>query len=678
MKNAFLVVAMLAAIIMASGALVAQEQSEETVVLATYSDGQITLDELQKKIAKIPAMYQDRYRTTSGQADILNAMCLEQLFYMEAAQLGLADDQDVIAGIASGQRPVLVAAYRNLAFKEDLVITDEEKRRFYDQEVDRLYTSKPVYTIQYMSVESDSVGKLVRQLFDDGGDFIDIQNQHSASEYARNRGGRVTFQLKHDCYIPGVGKDTLLTDSIIAAEHDLMVGPVTTAKGIHFYKVLEFTDSKMQAYDEVEADIENRLRPLKESQRYYDTIEGLFQRYGVEFDDDLLAGVNLDDITANDAIIEQPVAWGDAPELVYTVGDFLRAYKNLQPQEAAQYSMPGARRNLVHREVEDTVFWLDAQSQNYAELPDVAEELEQTRRAALIRAAYNKIVVEAVDTSDEAVQAVYDENIEMFTTKPTRTIQVFVFASEKKAEKYRKKVAKYADRKQEEKIIKVIDKYCEFQQNNGVLRNLGEDAVLPAFGRNSEMTAGIWTTAIGEVSEVFVTKYNQEERWMFVRVIDEVPAEAMPIEDVRSSILRRIQQTETRAKFEEVSNQLEEKYALQKYPDLLTTGFTAEELFSLAEEAQKKKKFQDAVMYYDQVIEAYQNGSDDYKAMFMKAFLMAEEMNQKPMAIQVFQQVIDNFPEGELHESADFMIKSLTGEIDILSEIDETEQETTE
>jgi len=120
-------------------------------------------------------------------------------------------------------------------------------------------------------------------------------------------------------------------------------------------------------------------------------------------------------------------------------------------------------------------------------------------------------------------------------------------------------------------------------------------------------------------------------------------------------------------KLEEVIKELNVKHNVKKYPERLEIKLSARELFDLAEESQKKKKFNDAIMYYDQIVKNHKNNSDDYKAMFMKAFLYAEDLQNKEEAIKTFENVLKKFPNGELHESAEYMIKDLKGEIDIFN-----------
>jgi outer membrane protein assembly factor BamD (BamD/ComL family) len=105
------------------------------------------------------------------------------------------------------------------------------------------------------------------------------------------------------------------------------------------------------------------------------------------------------------------------------------------------------------------------------------------------------------------------------------------------------------------------------------------------------------------------------------------------------------------------------EFNLKKYPERVKLTMTADELFTQADTAARQRNFKDAITYYDQIISSFKNNSDDYKASFMKAFLIAEEMKQNDMALALFREFLNKYPEGDLHESARFMIDSLEGNI---------------
>ena len=74
--------------------------NEDEVVLAEYDGGKITLFDIYLKIDKIPSGYQTRYSTPEGKENLLNLICTEELFYLEALNLGLDKDKQVLNKIS--------------------------------------------------------------------------------------------------------------------------------------------------------------------------------------------------------------------------------------------------------------------------------------------------------------------------------------------------------------------------------------------------------------------------------------------------------------------------------------------------------------------------------------------------------------------------------------------------
>lgn len=106
------------------------------------------------------------------------------------------------------------------------------------------------------------------------------------------------------------------------------------------------------------------------------------------------------------------------------------------------------------------------------------------------------------------------------------------------------------------------------------------------------------------------------------------------------------------------------EFHLVKYPERIKLNVSAEQLFEFADSAARNRNYKDAITFYEQIVQTYDNGVDDYKAYFMKAFLVAEELNNEDLALELFRSFLQKFPEGDLHESARFMIDSLEGNVD--------------
>ena len=105
---------------------------------------------------------------------------------------------------------------------------------------------------------------------------------------------------------------------------------------------------------------------------------------------------------------------------------------------------------------------------------------------------------------------------------------------------------------------------------------------------------------------------------------------------------------------------------------LLVSKFTEEE--SLEERKQRRigleqKKYQEAIGEYRRLLRLYPNGPFNYKAWFMIGFVYSEYLKDTKKANVAFQKVISMFPNCDLADDAEFMLKG--GEIPVLE--DETE-----
>ena len=179
----------------------------------------------------------------------------------------------------------------------------------------------------------------------------------------------------------------------------------------------------------------------------------------------------------------------------------------------------------------------------------------------------------------------------------------------------------------------MVREYSLEKKNDGVTAKIFKNGIIPGIGKDKTYSDMVWKTKPHAFSKIF---RNSKDKFVFFLVEEDVKAVAKPFDDVKSSIKRNKMKTESKALFDKKVQELAEKYNLKKYPDKLIVKLTAEEYFNKAEESQKKRKFKDAIYYYDQVYKYYKNGKDDYKALFMKGFLLSEELKDKDKAYSVY------------------------------------------
>ena len=431
-----------------------------------------------------------------------------------------------------------------------------------------------------------------------------------------------------------------------------------------------------RVYEEAKDDVDLRLRPQKEEIFLQNYTENLKNQYNVEIHEDILKSIDFDNLNRNNEIADQKFITSSNPDIEKTVSYFQSMYEEFPPQLKNSLKTYEGLLNYVNTLVETDLYYQKALEKNYGHNENIQESSEQIRKNMMLKTVYNKLVIGAINMDDEHLKEYYNKNIAKYSSKPSRKIQAFSFDSNQTAKKYHKKVKKALKKNDKKTISKIIEEYTLYPKDNGVLNYIYKNGIIPGVGYDEVYSNMVWETPAGKTSSLKLSKIfeNSKGEFVFFRILEDNIAEPQPFVEIIDKVRTNMTKELSRKKFEELTNKLKTKYNLVTYEDRMIAVLTSEEYFNLAEEAQKKRRFQDAIYYYDKIIKNHKNNSDDYKALFMKAFLYSEELNKKDLALQLFNELIENYPEGDLHESARFMCLELEGETNIFEDLEEEKE----
>jgi len=541
------------------------------------------------------------------------------------------------------------------------VVTEEDKRSYYEENKKFFYVN-PNITVNLIQLPDEETALQAIKELRSGKSFEEVSNLYNINNYIKSLKG-VVKNIRLNGNIPGIGSDYELEDLIAKAQPDTtaILGPYKTTTGWYVFRVIDHQPGYQKTYEEVYSELEQRVKPVVETRLLNNLMTELKTKYAVVVDSTLVNQIDLRNPAKNKDIEEQVLVNASIPELTITVKSLLDSFSKVSPQEQLFFTKGGGAKQFLEQELIRNLLYLEAKNQNYEEYLKDNEDYQQMKRYYMLQKAYKMLVVDSVKIDSEDTRNYYDAHIQDFTNPAYRTIRVLWFNDEEAAESARKKYTLYIAFNDTTRINNLIETKST-KPKLSILDHIYNNGIITGIGPDKDFCDMVWNNPVGYISPVFKTARGDI---VFFEILSETPPQVKSFTEVEPSIYNILRRERQMAQQEKVTQQLYEEFHMVLHPERITLQVNADELFKMADDAAKSRNFNDAIAIYDQIIQHFPNGSDDYRASFMKAFVIAEELKDKERALQLFKDFLKKYPQGDLNESAQFMIDSLEGKIQL-------------
>jgi len=646
------------------------KKAETSPILAEWDGGNITENNFEKRLESIPEFYRPKQGFNVEQKQkFLKDYAIEEIFYIEAKEKGFDENENVKDNYNKNSAHIILNQYTQEEIRDKIKPTEPNLKKFYEEHKDKFFTQEPTATILHIQTSTLDSAKQALSELNEGVDFTETVAKYSNNDYIKKQGGKIA-NIRKGGYISTIGKSPELDSLIFSAELDKICEPIKFKDNYHIIKVIDRDTTKYKSFEVAKKDVERRYKTDKEKVLKEKLLEKLTKKYKVTLD--TLAIKNIDfekadtlESEANIQLIKSPFT-----EISFTVGDFAKDL--LQMAEPRKQSLVTYKERKIYltEKLRDNAMYYDAIKKGYEKNPKIEPELSRVKMVTVLREYYKSYIVDSTIVSEEDIRELYEkEKDEKYKIRPSCRIQQFVF-NEKETVDYVLFKAKKAESNEE--LNELIKEYATYKTENGILGPVYETGSIPGLGKDTLYVTKIFETKVGEFSDVF---QNRNGEYVFFKVLSYKPVTYKSFDTVSKEIKMSLFKKKQQERFENVKDVLTKKYNLKLYPEKLERKFPVDSLYKFAEEAMSHKGYYDAIRQYDEIIKYYKNGKDDYKATFMKGFIYSENLNNKKKAQEMFEKVL-SYPEGELHESAKYMLMALKGEDDILEKINKaTEQE---
>ena len=249
-------------------------------VIATYGDREVTVGGFFEMARRAKAKVGGA--DSLAIAQLLRDRILSELFIeAEIEAAGLREDAGLRKAVDLKRQELLVTALRRREVTSHVRASDEEARRFYDENPDQF--TRPEYTaIVEIVVASDTMAMRLRRELEEGADAEALAAEHTLRPGAAHHDGRLNVSVFTQSFFP------VLAEKVQEVEVGGVGGPFEVAMGHSVFKVLEREAYKDPYNEESERRARAYVRIGKANRGYTEYVRGLREEYPVQVFEDRL------------------------------------------------------------------------------------------------------------------------------------------------------------------------------------------------------------------------------------------------------------------------------------------------------------------------------------------------------------------------------------------------------
>ena len=628
--------------------------AQNNVILVEIGDTVISTEDLLNKIDNLPAMNTARFRSIEGQKQILDMMITEQLFFLRAKELGYDQLEEVKNAIQYQSQPLATQIYVQELIAREYVFDPASVEAFYKENI-HFYTVPARATIQHLQTTPESLEEVLNDIFA-GDDFAAIIEKHSTNTTTKRNNGIIT-NIRLVGHIAGIGQDSELDLHITEAEVDQLhiYGPFETVTGIHFFRKLSWDDAIVRPFEELQNELEGIVRGQAEHRVYANHIQSLHEKYNVKFNEEALEFLNLHQIAVEQRDIL--IVESSHPDIRINLMEAANIIRyNSQREMMESLNNPVIQERLIREEMDKRTLTVAATDANIYETNKDSYAFQEVALRVILTYFNSKEIQEKIEVTDDELHEFYANNTDMYMVPAHRSIRQFVSNDDRSARNHHRDIARMLRRNQHDRIADYITTHSLAGINGGLLEFIYRNNIIPTVGVDENYNAKVFELKVGQLSDIF---NNINDEIVFFYVVSETPTRVRPLSEVESSLRSIIHRRKATAALEEMKNELLEEYTVITHLDRIVTQITAEELFHAAEVAQRMGQTNECLLIFDAIIADFSGTEHAYRALFMKGFVASENQNTINQAIQAFQELIDNYPDGEMNDSAEVLLDML-------------------
>jgi peptidyl-prolyl cis-trans isomerase C len=251
-------------------------------VLAEVSGTNITVDSFKKEIENLPPYLKPMADTAEGKKEMLETMIMRELILQDAAKAGIENTPEVKEKLEELRKRLVVEAYLKKKVEEQSKVSDEDMKKFYEQNKDKFKTGDQIKA-SHILVKTEKEANDILAKLKTGGNFEELAKKYS-SDGAATKGGDLGWFSKGSM-IPEFEKVAF------AMKEGETSGVVKTKFGFHIIKLTGKRAAGQRTFEEVKEQIKSAMLPGKQQEVFQKLKDELKKSGKYTIKEDVLKGL---------------------------------------------------------------------------------------------------------------------------------------------------------------------------------------------------------------------------------------------------------------------------------------------------------------------------------------------------------------------------------------------------
>lgn len=239
---------------------------KEAVVLATVNGSAITSADFDREVKSLPEYIRGMAETPQGKKEMIDTLVMRELILQQAAKEGLDKGKEIEEKLAELKKRIVVDTFLKKKVETDAKISDDELKKFYDQNLDKFKAGEQVKA-SHILVKSEQEAKDILTQLKGGAKFEELAKAKSVDTSA-SKGGDLGWFGKGNM-VPAFEK------AAFGLKEGELSGIVKSEFGFHIIKLTGKRPAGTRSFDEAKEQIKAALMPAKQQQVFMQLKEDL-------------------------------------------------------------------------------------------------------------------------------------------------------------------------------------------------------------------------------------------------------------------------------------------------------------------------------------------------------------------------------------------------------------------